>query len=68
MQRSVLMDFAVAEMEELERHARQLVCIYVMIGRSLLISFEFLGAALLRKNVYNHAERLVRCFLRWKSH
>lgn len=32
---------AFAKMEKLERHARQLVCIYVVIGCRLFRSFEF---------------------------
>ena len=46
----VVLDFAVAQMEKLETHARKWVRIYVVIGRRLLMSFEFLKTALLCKN------------------
>ena len=66
------MDFAVAQMEKLETHARKMVCINVVIGRRLLMSFEFFGGGgqLLCRNVYNYALRVsfLLCFLWWESY
>lgn len=37
--------FVFAKKEKLERNARKMVCIYVVVGCRLLKSFEFFGAA-----------------------